>query len=68
MREVYLDNVATTPVLPEVLEAMLPYFRDAYGNVQSLHNWGDKAREAVEEARGKVSALIGGDYLHRQRH
>jgi cysteine desulfurase len=61
MREVYLDNVATTPVLPEVLEAMLPYFRDAYGNVQSLHNWGDKAREAVEEVRGKVAALIGGE-------
>ncbi len=61
MREVYLDYVATTPVLPEVLEAMLPYFRDAYGNVQSLHDWGDKAREAVEEARGKVADLIGGE-------
>jgi len=61
MREVYLDYVATTPVLPEVLEAMLPYFRDAYGNVQSLHNWGDKAREAVDGARGKVADLIGGE-------
>jgi len=61
MREVYLDYVATTPLLPEVLEAMLPYFRDAYGNVQSLHNWGDKAREAVEEARVKVADLIGGE-------
>jgi cysteine desulfurase len=61
MREVYLDHVATTPVLPEVLEAMLPYFKDAYGNVQSLHSWGDKAREAVEEARGKVADLVGGE-------
>ncbi|NQT31731.1 MAG: IscS subfamily cysteine desulfurase [Deltaproteobacteria bacterium] len=61
MREVYLDYVATTPVLPEVLEAMLPYFKDAYGNVQSLHNWGDKAREVVEDARGKVADLIGGE-------
>jgi cysteine desulfurase len=61
MREVYLDNVATTPVLPEVLEAMLPYLKDAYGNVQSLHNWGDKAREAVEEARNRVAELIGGE-------
>ena len=61
MREVYLDYAATTPVLPEVLEAMQPYFRDAYGNVQSLHNWGDKAREAVEDARGKVADLIGGE-------
>jgi len=61
MREVYLDNVATTPVLPEVLETMLPYFKDAYGNVQSLHNWGDKAREAVEDARIKVADLIKGE-------
>jgi cysteine desulfurase len=60
MKEVYLDNVATTPVLPQVLEAMLPYFKDAYGNVQSLHNWGDKAREAVEAAREQVADLIGG--------
>lgn len=60
MREVYLDHIAATTVLPEVLEAMLPYFKDAYGNVQSLHNWGDKAREAVENARGKVADLIGG--------
>ena len=59
MRKVYLDYVATTPVLPEVLEAMLPYFKDAYGNAQSLHNWGDKAREAIEDARGKVADLIG---------
>ena len=59
MRKVYLDNAATTPMLPEVLEAMLPYFRDAYGNPQSLHRWGDEAREAVEDARSKVAALIG---------
>ena len=59
MRKVYLDNAATTPILPEVLEAMLPYFKDAYGNPQSLHNWGDEAREAIEDARGRVAALIG---------
>jgi len=59
MRKVYLDHVATTPVLPEVLEAMLPYLKDAYGNAQSLHDWGDEAREAIEEARGKVADLIG---------
>lgn len=57
--KVYLDNAATTPVLPEVLEAMLPYFRDAYGNPQSLHEWGDGPREAIEEARARVAALIG---------
>jgi cysteine desulfurase len=59
MRKVYLDNAATTPMLPEVLEAMLPYLKDAYGNPQSLHRWGDEAREAVEDARSKVAALIG---------
>jgi len=59
MRKVYLDNAATTPMLPEVLEAMLPYLKDAYGNPQSLHSWGDEAREAVEDARGKVAALTG---------
>ncbi len=59
MRKVYLDNAATTPILPKVLEAMLPYFKDAYGNPQSLHNWGDEAREAIEDARGRVADLIG---------
>jgi len=59
MKKAYLDNAATTPMLPEVLEAMLPYLRDAYGNPQSLHDWGDEAREAVEDAHSKVAALIG---------
>ena len=59
MRKTYLDNAATTPLLPEVLEAMLPYLKDVYGNPQSIHNWGDGAREAVEDARGLVASLIG---------
>ncbi len=59
-RKVYLDHIATTPVVPEVLETMLPYFRDIYGNPQSLHAWGDAAREAMERAREQVAALIGG--------
>ncbi len=59
-RKVYLDYVATTPVLPEVLEAMLPYFGDVFGNPQSLHFWGERAREGVEEARGQVAALVNG--------
>jgi len=60
VKRVYLDNAATTPILPEVLEAMLAYLGDVYGNPQSLHEWGDEAREAIEEARGRVAALIGG--------
>ncbi len=59
MREVYLDNYAATPVLPEVREAMLPFLADDFGNPSSLHSRGDAARTAVEEAREKVAALIG---------
>ena len=59
MKKVYLDNVASTPILPRVLEEMLPYLKDAYGNPQSLHEWGDAAREALDDARSKVAALIG---------
>jgi cysteine desulfurase len=58
MRKVYLDYAATTPLLPEVLESMLPYLKEAYGNPQSLHGWGDEAREAIEEARGRMADLI----------
>jgi len=58
VRRVYLDHIAATPMLPEVLEAMSPYLKEAYGNPQSLHSWGDEAREAMEEARGQVAALI----------
>ena len=55
-----MDNVAATPLLPEVKEAMLPFLGADFGNPQSLHSWGDAARDAVEEARGQVAALIGG--------
>ncbi|HEU4387340.1 MAG TPA: IscS subfamily cysteine desulfurase [Blastocatellia bacterium] len=57
--KVYLDNSATTAVTPEVLEAMLPYFSDGFGNAQSVHSYGQRARAAVETARRQVSALIG---------
>jgi len=58
MRKVYLDNAATTPLLPEVHQAMMPYLGDTFGNPSSLHDWGDGAREAVEEARTQVAQLI----------
>ncbi len=59
MRKVYLDNVATTPLLPEVREAMLPYLGEVFGNPSCLHEWGDAAREAMELARYQVAQLIG---------
>jgi len=59
MKTIYLDNAATTPLMPEVREAMLPFLDGDFGNPSSLHQWGDPAREAVENARGKVADLIG---------
>ena len=59
MRKIYLDHAATTPTHPDVVEAMLPYFSDAYGNPSSIHSLGQEAKAAVEEARDKVADLIG---------
>jgi cysteine desulfurase len=59
VRKVYLDNAATTRLLPEAYEAMVPYLRDIFGNPSSLHDWGDGAREAMETARDQVAQLIG---------
>jgi cysteine desulfurase len=59
MRRVYLDNNATTPVLPEVLEAMRPYFGEQFGNASSIHHHGQETRAAVERARETVAELLG---------
>jgi cysteine desulfurase len=56
---IYLDYNATTPLLPEVLEAMLPYLREHFGNPSSGHVYGQRARSAVVEARAQVAALLG---------
>jgi cysteine desulfurase len=58
MNRVYLDHNATTPVEPEVLDAMLPYFSGDYGNASSIHSFGQRSRSAVETAREQVAALI----------
>jgi cysteine desulfurase len=59
MRRVYFDNNATTPVLPEVFEAMRPYFGEHFGNASSIHHHGQETRAAVERARESVAALLG---------
>ena len=59
MRRIYLDNNATTPVLPEVFEAMRPYFGEHFGNASSIHHHGQETRAAVERARDSVAALLG---------
>ncbi len=58
MRRVYLDNNATTPLAPEVFEAMKPYWLEEYGNASSIHWYGQRAKAAVEEAREQVARLI----------
>ena len=60
MRRVYLDNNATTPVLPEVFETMQAYFGERFGNASSIHHHGQETRAAVERARESVAALLGG--------
>ncbi len=59
MRKVYLDHAATTPVRPEVFEAMEPYFVEQFGNPSSLHQFGRWNRAAVEEARDRIARLLG---------
>jgi cysteine desulfurase len=58
MRRIYMDANATTPLLPEVLEAMRPFFIDSFGNASSIHQHGQHARAAVERAREQVAALL----------
>ena len=60
-QEIYLDHSATTPLRPEVLEAMLPYLREHHGNAGSLHRFGRECRHAVETAREQVAALINAE-------
>lgn len=56
--KVYLDYAATTPLDPQVLEAMLPYLKEKFGNASSLHSWGQEARAAVDHARGQVAKFL----------
>jgi cysteine desulfurase len=56
---IYLDHAATTPVRPEVLEAMAPFYGPRFGNPSSLHRWGREARTALDEARERLAACLG---------
>ena len=59
MKEIYLDNAATTRMKPEVLEAMLPYFTDYYGNASGVYSLGARSKMVLDQARGKIASTIG---------
>jgi cysteine desulfurase len=61
MQPIYLDHAATTPVRPEVREAMKPFFGDEFGNPSSPHRWGRSARAALESARERVAQVLGAE-------
>jgi len=61
MNTIYLDNNATTRVAPEVLEVMMPYFMDLYGNPSSAHSFGGQVARKVREARGQAASLLGAE-------
>ena len=58
MKKIYVDYAATTPLDPNVLEAMKPYFTEVYGNASSINTFGVEARRAVEDARRTISELM----------
>lgn len=62
MDTIYLDNNATTQVDPEVVEAMLPYFSEQFGNPSSIHSFGNKVGRALKKARGQVQQLLGAEH------
>lgn len=59
MRQIYMDHSATTPVDPEVFNAMIPYYIDGFGNASSVHALGRQARQAIDQARSQVGELLG---------
>jgi cysteine desulfurase len=61
IRLIYLDNAASTKILEEVLESMIPYLKDQYGNPSSIHRYGRQAHKAIEKARTQVANLINAD-------
>ena len=56
--EVYFDNAATTKVAKEVVDAMIPFYTENYGNASSSHKWGQKAEEALEDSRKRIAECL----------
>ena len=62
MKPIYLDNNATTACDPAVVEAMLPYFTEQFGNASSMHSFGNKVAQGLKEARIRVQQLLGAEF------
>lgn len=62
MKAVYLDHAATTPMRDEVIEAMMPYFKEKFGNASSVYSFGREARKALDEARQATAGIINADF------
>ncbi len=62
MKQIYLDNNATTAVDPQVVEAMLPYFTEQFGNPSSMHSFGNKVGQAIKHARQQIQQLLGAEH------
>jgi len=61
MKTIYLDNNATSRVAPEVVDAMLPYLSEYYGNPSSMHSFGGQVSVQLKEARARIASLLGAD-------
>ena len=59
MERIYFDNAATTPIDPMVLESMLPFFKEQFGNPSSIYSYGRETRMAIEQARKTVASILG---------
>ena len=59
MERIYFDNAATTPIDADVLEAMLPFFKEQFGNPSSIYSYGRETRMAIEKARKSIAAILG---------
>ncbi len=62
MERIYLDHAATTPVRPEVLEAMIPAYKNTFGNASSVYSWGREARKAIDDARAITADILGAEF------
>lgn len=61
---IYLDHAATTPMAEEVIEAMLPFFREGFGNPSSIHQWGRRAKSALDQSRNTIAQVLGTEPNH----